>query len=190
MTSIHNNIQSKVRLKDFNAAIGLDRGESKWKEACWHIVKMAFFLSAFPYPKSFKVVLLRAFGAKVGSGLIIKPRVNILFPWKLEIGDDVWIGEEVFILNFEKVTIGNNVCISQRTFLCGGNHDYRDPSMPYRNGPITLSDGSWIGACCFIGPNVSVGVDTVITVGSVVTANVDANLVCRIWPGEFKKPRW
>ena len=62
---------------------------------------MVFFLSAFPFPSSLKTWLLKFFGAKVGQGVIIKPRVNIHMPWKLNIGDDVWIGEEVFILNFE-----------------------------------------------------------------------------------------
>lgn len=187
---MHNDIMSKVRLKDFNPHIGLNRGASKWKEMCWYIFKIIFFISAVPYPMNLKVYLLKLFGAKIGNGVVIKPRVNIHFPWKLEIGHDVWIGEEVFILNFEKVMIENNVCISQRTFLCGGNHDYRDPSMPYRNGPITLKEGSWIGACCFIGPHVTIGVDTVVTVGSVVTADVAPNLICKILPSEFKKPRW
>lgn len=181
---------TKVRLKDFDASIGLDRGAGKLKEICWYMAKVVFFMSALPYPTSFKVFLLRLFGAKIGTGVVIKPRVNIHFPWKLEISDDVWIGEEVFILNFEKVRIESNVCISQRSFLCGGNHDYRKPSMPYRNGPITLQQGCWIGAGCFIGPCVTIGVDTVITVGSVVTSDVGSNLVCRITPTDFQRPRW
>lgn len=182
--------KSRVRLKDFNSSVGLNRGASKLKETCWYFIKILFFLSSIPYPKSFKVLLLKLFGAKIGVGVIIKPRVNIHFPWKLEIGNHVWIGEEVFILNFEKVTIKNNVCISQRVFLCGGNHDYRDPSMLYRNGPIHLKAGCWIGACCFIGPNVTIGSDSVITVGSVVTKNISSNLVVSIMPTEFKKQRW
>jgi putative colanic acid biosynthesis acetyltransferase WcaF len=190
MNVIPNEIRSKVRLKDFDASIGLDRGASKLKEMCWYFVKVLFFLSAFPCPRSFKIFLLRLFGAKIGQGVVIKPRVNIHFPWKLEIENHVWIGEEVFILNFEKVIIESNVCISQRAFLCGGNHDYKDPTMPYRNGPITLKEGSWIGANCFIGPHVTIGVDTVVTVGSVVTSNVDSHIVCRIMPAEFKKKRW
>lgn len=92
---------------------------------------MLFFLLAFPFPSSLKVKILKLFGAKIGVGLVIKPRVNIHFPWKLIIGDDVWIGGEVFILNFELLTIGNNVCVSQRAFLCGGNHNFKIPSMLY-----------------------------------------------------------
>lgn len=185
-----NTSESKVRLNNFNASVGLDRGASKLKEVLWYIIKVVFFLSSLPYPNTLKVKLLRWFGAKVGSGIVIKPRVNIHFPWKLSIGDDVWIGEEVFILNFERVVIEDNVCISQRAFLCGGNHNYKDPVMPYRNGPIHLEAGCWIGAGVFVGPHVRVGYDTVITVGSVVTKDVAPNLVCHIVSKAFDKQRW
>ncbi|MFL9844944.1 WcaF family extracellular polysaccharide biosynthesis acetyltransferase [Flavobacterium rhizosphaerae] len=182
--------QSRVRLDQFDSSIGLKRGAGKLKELSWYLIKVFFFLSALPFPSSFKVFLLKCFGAKVGNGVVIKPRVNIHFPWKLVIGNYVWIGEEVFILNFEPVVIGNNACISQRSFLCGGNHNFKVPSMPYRNGPITIKAGSWIGAGCFVGPNVVVGVDSVVTAGSVVTSPVAANGIYRGNPAVFIKHRW
>jgi putative colanic acid biosynthesis acetyltransferase WcaF len=147
-------------------------------------------LTAFPFPSGLKCKLLRLFGAKVGKNVLIKPRVNIHFPWKLEIGSDVWIGEEVFILNFEKVKIGSNVCISQRAFLCGGNHDYKTPLMPYRNGTITLEDGSWVGAQCFVAPNVTIGVDCVVSACSVVTGDLPENSICTGNPAKAVKERW
>ncbi|WP_345948366.1 WcaF family extracellular polysaccharide biosynthesis acetyltransferase [Mucilaginibacter sp. PAMB04274] len=180
---------SKVSLKDFNAN-NFNRGAGKVKEVCWYIIKVVFFLSPLPFPSSVKAFLLKAFGARVGSRVILKPRINIHFPWKLDIGNDVWIGEEAYILNFEKVIIGDNVCISQRAFLCGGNHNYKDPSMPYRNGPITLLDGCWVGACCFVGPNVVIGIDAVITASSVVTNSLADNGVYRGNPAAFVKYRW
>ncbi|WPV00230.1 WcaF family extracellular polysaccharide biosynthesis acetyltransferase [Mucilaginibacter sp. cycad4] len=181
---------SKVRLKDFDNSVGLDRGAGKLKNITWYLVKMVFFLNAFPFPNSLKCFLLRSFGARVGTGVVIKPRVNIHMPWKLEVGSDVWIGEEAFILNFEKINIGNNVCVSQRAFLCGGNHDFRTPSMPYRNGPITLADGSWVGAGVFVGPGVTIGTDTVVTAGSVVTSNLGDNGIYKGNPPVYVKPRW
>ncbi|RYF12000.1 MAG: colanic acid biosynthesis acetyltransferase WcaF [Flavobacteriales bacterium] len=184
------NMDSRVKLGDFNSSNGLDRGASKLKEVAWYFTKIIFFLSAFPFPSSFKIVLLRFFGAKVGSGVVLKPRINIHFPWKLSIGDDVWIGEEVFLLNFEFLDIGSNVCISQRAFLCGGNHDYRSPEMPYRNGPITLMAGSWIGASVFVSPGVTIGVDTVVTAGSIVTENLASNGIYKGNPLVYIKPRW
>lgn len=183
-------MESKVRLDLFDSNIGLDRGASKLKEILWYFIKIIFFLSAVPYPSKFKVIILRFFGAKIGVGLVLKPRVNIHFPWKLIIGDNVWIGEEAFLLNFEKLTIGNNVCISQRAFLCGGNHDYKVPTMPYRNGTIALEDGSWIGASSFVGPNVKIGINTVVSAGSVVTKSLPVNCIYRGNPIQFLKNRW
>lgn len=180
----------KVRLDLFNSQLGLDRGASKVKEMLWYVIKVVFFLSAIPYPSKFKVFLLKAFGAKVGKGLVIKPRVNIHFPWKLVVGDNVWIGEEVFFLNFELLTIGNNVCISQKVFVCGGNHDYKDPTMPYRNGVIVLEDGSWVGAASFVGPNVKIGINTIVSVGSIVTKSLPENGVFSGNPLKLVKERW
>ena len=181
---------TKVRQDQFNATKGLDRGASKLKELLWYFCKMLFFLSAFPYPSGFKCFLLKLFGAKVGDGVVIKPRVNIHFPWKLLIGNHAWIGEEVFILNFEEISIGNHSCISQRAFLCGGNHDFRVQSMPYRNGPITISDGAWIGANVFVGPKVIVGIDAVVTAGSVVTQSLEKNTIYRGNPAVPISKRW
>ncbi|MFV8372670.1 WcaF family extracellular polysaccharide biosynthesis acetyltransferase [Flavobacterium sp. LB2P74] len=183
-------MKSKVNLSKFDANIGLNREVQKSTEIIWYLVKIIFFLSSIPYPSSFKVMLLRLFGAKIGAGLVIKPRVNIHFPWKLMIGDDVWIGEEAFLLNFELLSIGNNVCISQRAFLCGGNHDYKISSMPYRNGPITLNDGSWVGANTFIGPNVIIGTDTVVSAGSVISQSLEGNGIYRGNPAQLIKNRW
>ena len=104
-----------------------------------------FFKTFIPWPSYLKVILLRFFGASVGKRVVLKPNINFHFPWNLSIGSDVWIGEEVFILNFSQVTIGSNVCISQRAFLCTGNHDFRDTAFSYRNAPIFLSSGCWVG---------------------------------------------
>jgi putative colanic acid biosynthesis acetyltransferase WcaF len=183
-------LESAVKLDQFNGFIGLNRGASKVKEAIWYLCKIFFFLSSFPFPSFVKCSLLRLFGAQVGNGVVVKPRVNIHFPWKLIVGNNVWIGEEVFILNFEVCAIGNNVCVSQRAFLCGGNHDYRMPAMPYRNGTITLKDGCWIGANVFVGPNVTIGVDTIITAGSTVTKSLEGNGIYKGTTIEYLGKRW
>lgn len=168
-----------IRLDRFDSAKGLDRGRSRLTEACWYLVKCVFFLSPLPWPMKWKRSLLRRFGAAVGRAVVIKPRINIHFPWKLSIGDHTWLGEEVFILNFEPVAIGAHVCISQRSFLCTGNHDFRDPEFSYRNAPIRVGDGTWIGAQCFVAPGVSIGSETVVGAGSVVTKDLSSGWICR-----------
>jgi putative colanic acid biosynthesis acetyltransferase WcaF len=137
-----------------------------------------------------KCVILRWFGARVGRGVVIKPRVNIHFPWKLTIGDFTWIGEEVFILNFEPIEIGAHCCISQRAFLCAGNHDFRVPEMSFRNEPITVEDGAWVGAQSFVAPGVHIGTEAVITAGSVVTKSQPPRMVCGGNPCAPLKNRW
>ena len=181
---------TRMRLDQFDPSIGLDRGRSKFIEIIWYLVKISFFLSAFPWPQFIKRFWLKLFGCNVGNSPVIKPRVNIHFPWKLTLGDHCWIGEECFILNFEPITLGNHSCVSQRSFLCGGNHNFRSPQFEYRNGPITIEDGAWIGAQAFVGPNVTVGTDSVVTAGSVVTKSLPSNKICHGNPCVPIKPRW
>ena len=78
----------KTRLDQFDAERGLDRGRSKAFLAGWYLLKCVFLLSAWPWPMGLKRCLLRTFGAKIGEGVVIKPRVNVHFPWKLEVGDE------------------------------------------------------------------------------------------------------
>ena len=181
---------TRVRNDLFDAGKGFDRGRPKPVEAVWYLLKCACFLSPLPFPSRLKCALLRAFGARVGRGVVLKPRINIHFPWKLSIGDHVWIGEEVFILNLEPVTIGAHCCISQRAFICTGNHDYRRPDMAYRSQPIVIEDGAWVGAQVFVSPGVTIGTDAVVAAGSVVTRSLPAEMVCSGNPCVPVKPRW
>jgi putative colanic acid biosynthesis acetyltransferase WcaF len=181
---------TRVRNDRFDPADGLDRGRPSWFEACWYLTKCVFFLTAWPLPSGAKRGLLRLFGARIGRGVVIRPRVNIHLPWKLDVGDHTWIGEEVFILNLERVSIGAHCCISQRAFLCTGNHDYSKPEMPYRNRPISIEDGAWVGAQAFVGPGVTICAEAVITAGSVVIKDQPARMVCSGNPCSAVRPRW
>lgn len=176
-------------LDQFDPSKGLDRGRSKRFEAVWYLLKCSFFLSPLPWPGRLKVWLLRRFGATVGEGVVIKPRVNIHFPWKLSLGDHVWIGEEVFILNFEPCVIESRSCISQRAFLCGGNHDFRRLDFPYRNGPIFIREQSWIGAQVFVAPNVTIGKGCVVAAGSIITQDQPEGMICSGNPCRAIRPR-
>ena len=181
---------SRVRNDLFDASKGLQRGRPLLVEALWYLLKCALFLTPLPVPSGIKRAVLRCFGAQIGRGVVIKPRVNIHFPWRLTLGDHAWIGEEVFILNFEPVSIGAQCCISQRAFLCTGNHDFTDPAMTYRNRPITIEDGAWVGAQVFVAPGVTIGTEAVVTAGSVVTADQPAGMVCGGNPCTTIKARW
>ena len=138
------------------------------KEALWWVARSLVFAPWLPLPSALKVVVLRVFGAKVGLGVVIRSRVNITFPWKLEIGDHVWIGDEVLILSLERVVLGSNVCISQRAFLCTGSHDFSKETFDLITRPITIGHGCWVGAQAFVGPGVVMAPETRVKAGEVV----------------------
>lgn len=132
------------RLADFTGT-GYDKGRSKAWQAAWFAVQNTFF-AAWWFPARWRVSLLRAFGATIGEGVFIRHRVRVLWPWKLTVGDNCWIGEDAWLLNLEPITLGHDVCLSQGVFLCTGSHDRRSPTFEYDNGPITVGNHVWIGA--------------------------------------------
>jgi putative colanic acid biosynthesis acetyltransferase WcaF len=162
---------------DLNAysTVGQDRGAPSWKEALWILVKSAMFLTSLPVPSFVRAALLRAFGARIGKGLVIRARVNVTFPWRVEIGDNVWIGEEALLLSLAEIHIGSNVCISQRAFLCTGSHAYWRSDFALITRPITVGSGCWIAAQAFLGPGVDVGDGAIVSAGSVVMNDVPSD---------------
>ncbi len=141
------------------------------KRVIWYIVNALFFNSAFPII-TIKIWLLKLFGSKIGKGFVIKPYVNIKYPWKLSIGNNVWIGEKVWIDNLGFVVLKDNTCLSQGAMLLCGNHHYKKVAFDLLVGNITIEEGAWIGAQCVVCPGVKVGSHAVLTVNSVATANL------------------
>ena len=137
----------------------------------WYFLFGPIFRSLF-FPNALRVILLRKLGASIGNGVILRRKVRVHFPWNLEIGDDSWIGEEVWFINHEKVTIGSNVCISQRSIICSGGHDYRSASLEYAHKPIEIKDGAWVCLDAKVLPGVTIGECSVISAGEVVRKSV------------------
>lgn len=164
----------QVKLATFDGS-GFNKGSGFVKAMLWYFVN-AFIVRASWNPfMGVKIALLKAFGAKIGKGLVIKNNVVVKSPWNLVVGDDCWIGEGCWIDNLDKVTIGDNVCISQGALLLTGNHDYTVSSMPYRNAPICVENGAWIGAKAVVCPGVTVHVNAILTVGGVATSDMEEN---------------
>ncbi len=159
-------------------------GASRLKQVLWYCTNIIFFKNPLVVSSSLKVALLRLFGAKAGRGIVIKPSVNIKYPWKLEIGDYSWIGECVWIDNLADVIIGNNCCISQGAFLLTGNHNYKKNSFDLITAPIILQDGVWIGAKAIVCPGVTCETHAVLSVASVATTNLPAYRICKGNPAE------
>lgn len=160
-----------INLARFSSS-GFQRGVPAWKETCWWLVRSLLFAHSFPVPSPVKVWALRWFGAKIGSDVVIRSRVNITFPWRFCCGDHVWIGDEVMILSLAHVTLGSNVCISQRAFLCTGSHDFEKECFDLQTASISVGDSVWVGAASFIGPGVQFGEGSRCLAGAVVVRDV------------------
>jgi len=166
-------LEKKTDLSSYNNN-WYNPGRGKVLRTLWYFVNALIFNSyIFPF-NGLKVFLLRLFAAKVGRGCVIKPKVNIKYPWKLRIGDHSWIGEKVWIDNLAPVEIGNNVCLSQEAFLLCGNHDYTKTTFDLIVEPIELCEGAWVGAKGIVCPGVIMEEHAVLAAGSVATNNMEA----------------
>ncbi len=152
---------------------------SSIKRFLWYFVNELFVRNPLNPSSSLKISVLRMFGAKIGNEVVIKPKVNIKYPWKLTIGNNCWIGESVWIDNLDEVILEDNVCLSQGAFLICGNHNYKTSSFDLIVAPITLKEGSWVGAKSIVGPGVTLGSHSVLALGSVASANLEAFAIYR-----------
>ena len=145
----------------------------------WFIINALLIQNKLNAFNGFKLFVLRLFGAKIGVGVVIKPGVNIKYPWRLEVGDYVWIGENVWIDNLDNIFIGNNVCISQDVMLLCGNHNYKKNTFNLVIGKINIEDGVWIGARSIISQNVVCKSHSVLMINSVATSNLNRYSIYR-----------
>lgn len=125
-------------------------------------------------PVGLRMAVLRAFGADLAPGVLVRHRVRIHWPWKLSVGADSWIGEDVWLLNLEPITIGSDVCISQGVLLCTGSHDRDSPTFEYDNAPIVIADGAWVAARATVLRGVTVGAGAVVGATALVSRDVPA----------------
>ena len=95
---------NKVNLETFST-YNFNKGANKLKIVIWYFVNALFVRASWNPFMGIKVFFLKLFGAKIGKGLVIKNNVNIKFPWKLTLGNDVWLGENAWIDNLDEVII-------------------------------------------------------------------------------------
>jgi putative colanic acid biosynthesis acetyltransferase WcaF len=128
---------------------------------------------------AWRVWLLRAFGARIGSGCRLKPGLRVKFPWRLQVGHACWLAEDAWIDNLAPVVLGDRVCLSQGTYLCTGNHDFSSPGFDLRLGPISIGSEAWIAARAVLAPGTQVGPGAVVALGAVVSGSVPAGAIVR-----------
>lgn len=141
--------------------------KKNFKTYLWFIINYLIFNSFLPF-SNFKILILRAFGAKIGKNVILKNFIRIKNPENLIIYNNVWIGEGVWIDNIAKVIINENTCISQGVYFCTGNHDRKKVTFDLIEKPIVVGKNCWIAAKCIIGPGAKIKNHSFYEIGNII----------------------
>jgi len=181
----------RPRVVDLSAAPG--SGESwdapAWKVYLWGLAEVLLVSNPLQISSRLRRAVLVAFGARIGAGVLLRPRLRVRFPWKLTIGDRSWIGEDVWLHNQDQLTIGSDAVVSQGTFVTTGSHAHRT-DMALITRPVVIEDGAWVTARCVVTGGSRVGVSALVTPGTVVAGEVPDGMVFGGSPGEVRGPRF
>src|SRR5215210_310661 len=165
------------------------RTRSRSVEALWMIVEFLLVSNPLQISSTIRSWALRMFGARIGANVILRPRLRVKFPWNLQVGDNCWIGEGVWIHNQGLVTIEENAVVSQEAFITTGSHDiYR--SMDLIIKPVVIRQGAWVTSRCIVLQGVEVGQNTIVTPGSVVHSSLSPDLLYGGNPAAVIAERW
>jgi maltose O-acetyltransferase len=115
----------------------------------------------------------------VGEGVVVRPSFYCEYG-AIDIGDGTFVNIDAVMLDVAPIVIGAACQIATRVQLLTATHPV-DPD-PRRLGwehaePITIADNVWLGGGVIVCPGVSIGEDTVVGAGAVVTHDLPAGVV-------------
>lgn len=135
-------------------------------EVVWRVI------SRFP-SRALRVLLLRCLGANVGKGVAIGRHLNVKAPWRLTLGDDVFIAEDVLLNASGGLTIGDHTSVNAGVQIWTAQHDWDSPDFAHVAAAVEIGSWAWISARSIILPGRQVGEGAVVAAGAVVTKDVE-----------------
>lgn len=153
-----------------------DLARSRTANYLWQLASLVFVGNRLQISSRLRVAVLRRFGAKIGKGVVFRPRTRVKSPWHLEIGDNCWIGDGVWIDNQDHVSVGHDVVLSQDTYLTTGAHAFRR-DMALISRPIVIEPGVWISSRCVVLGGAQVGRSAVVSPLTVIKGRIPANAI-------------
>ncbi|WP_156224060.1 acetyltransferase [Pseudactinotalea suaedae] len=167
-----------IRVIDLSQAPGAPEPLRRpaWVTFSWSLVELLLVSNRLQISSRLRVWALRRYGAKIGRGVIMRPRLRVKSPWNLEIGDRCWIGDGVWFHNRDRITIGSDVSVSQETYLTTGAHAFRT-DMALVTNPIVIEDGVWLTSRCVVLGGAHIGRSAVISPLTVVRGKIPANAI-------------
>lgn len=114
---------------------------------------------------------LKRIGLKIGKEVIIDKNISFYDPNSIIIGNRVLIRENCYFDH--NITISDDVTISRDVMILTAGHN--PETMEYLMLPVLICNNVWIGARSTILPGVTIGENSCVAAGAVVTKNVDPN---------------
>jgi putative colanic acid biosynthesis acetyltransferase WcaF len=151
------------------------RGKSGFYVQLWWLVQSSLFKLSPQFLYSWRRFLLRLFGAKIGKNVIIRPTVKITYPWKISIGDNSWIGDDVVLYSLGEIDIGCDTVISQKCYICTGSHDYSKSDFPIYSEKVTIKSFCWLATDVYVAPGLTINEGTVVGARSSVFKDLEPN---------------
>jgi putative colanic acid biosynthesis acetyltransferase WcaF len=151
-----------------------------WIPLILFIWKITWFILCSWTPKFFnpwRLLVLKAFGAKISGLPFVYSSANIQIPWNLTMKHRACLGERANAYSLGRIEISQGATVAQEAYLCSGSHDFSDPALQLIVKKITIEAHAFIGARAMIMPGVKVGKNTVVGAMSVVTKNVHADQI-------------
>lgn len=163
--------------------------KTKVKILLWRFVDFWFFQPSFPFMSVWRVFLLRLFGAKIGVGNYISPKVKALCPWNIEIGNYSSLDDYVYLHSTSKIIIGDYVSIAMYAHIVPGGHNVRSRGFEYNGTIVKIGHGCFIGADAFIGRGVTIGQFSVLGARSVTYKDIPENSIAIGYPAHVISER-
>jgi len=156
--------------------------------ALWGVCEPVLWkLSPVPW-HGFRCSLLRLFGAKVGRGVKIHPRVKVIIPWHIELADTVVVHEGAILYALGRIAIGEGSEVGPFCHICAGTHDYTDPGFTLLRQPITVKESCTLGAGSFLAPDVTLAPRTVLAPRAAVYADTEPGGLYLGNPAKIQSP--
>lgn len=177
-----------INLRDYNQD-WFKKGKSNIIIILWWFIQGTFFrYSLYPMNK-WRCFILRLFGARIGKNVKIRPTAKFYYPWKVEIGDNCWIGEDNYFYSLEEIILGSNVALAHSVYLNTGSHDINDKKFGLIVKPIKIENYVWIANDVFINLGVTIGEGTVVGARSTVLKSLSSWKICVGTPAKEIKER-
>ncbi len=121
-----------------------------------------------------RVLVLRAWGARIGPGVTIYHGIEVRNARGLVVGRNSSIGNDAILDARGSLTIGENVNLSTGVHIWTGQHDWASPGFSYVSAPVVIGDRVWLSDRTTVLPGVTVGEGAVLAAGAVASQNVSA----------------